>query len=103
MAELNVNGKNVEIKYNNYAFRKMEKTLGVPLPKLGAEIANNEIGINEITVMLWGGLLHKNRDATIDDADEIIDAVGYNKVAEAVNEAMAEYFPKAEGDSPKNA
>lgn len=103
MASLEVKGKRVEIKYSNYAFRMMEEALGMPLPKLGIEVGNNAIGIREITVLVWGGLLHKNRDATIDDADEVIDAVGYDAVSKAINEAMAEYFPQVEANDSKNA
>lgn len=103
MAEIKIGNKSIEVKYSNYAFRRMEKALGIPLAKLGAKMANNEIGINDITIMLWAGLLFYNEEAQLDDADEIIDAVGYDKISEVINEAMSDYFPKTEADSEKNA
>lgn len=102
MAELKVGEKSIEIKYNNYAFRRIEKTLGISIPKMAEKMMNNELGFNEITILLWAGLLANNKEASIEDADKIIDDVGYEDIIIAITDAINEYNPKDTSKNEKN-
>ena len=98
--DLKVGDKTYPLKYNNKALRILEKSLGVPIQKIGKKLQNDEMGINELTEILRVGLVHWKPDITIDEADDIIDEVGLAKASEAIGKAFELAFapPKGTGE-----
>lgn len=88
-------GKTYKIVYGNKAFRTIERELHKPITRL------NDESLDELTTVIWGGLIANHPTITIDEVDEIIDENGYPKMGEIVKAAMAKALP--EGEPPGNA
>lgn len=96
------------LRYNNRALRWFEQQTGLKI----MQIDDDSLGMNEITYLLAAGLLHENRDITVDDADDVIDVVGmkrsYELAMEAIQRDLSDDDPDAElqplnGTASKNA
>lgn len=72
------------LRYNNRALRWFEQQTGLKI----MQIDDSALGMNEITYLLAAGLLHENRNITVDDADDVIDAVGMKRAYELAMEAL---------------
>ena len=72
--EIKTSEKTYLLYYDNRAYRKMEEQTGHPFARFQHE------SINEMTSLLWAGLLRHQPKATIETADEIIDDLGYETV-----------------------
>ncbi|MBT9134778.1 MAG: hypothetical protein DDT38_01520 [Firmicutes bacterium] len=68
--------------FDNRAFRQTEKIMG---HSLGAMTD----GIGNLTVLMHAGLSRHHSSITLENVDDIIDDIGYEKVAEILGEAMA--------------
>jgi len=73
--------------YDNRAYRKMEEQTGHPFARFQHE------SINEMTTLLWAGLLRNHPKATIETADDIIDDLGYEAVMGIVVKAVEQSPP----------
>jgi len=101
--DLKVGDKIYPLKYNNKALRTLEKQLGMPITKIGRKMQEEEFGVNELTEILRIGLIHWKPEITIDEADEIIDAVGLSKASEAIGKAFELAFaPQRGAEQQKN-
>lgn len=83
--------KNYPLKYNNKALRMIEKSLDMPITKLG-EALQTEVSIGMLTEIFRVGLLHWRPEITLDEAGEIMDEIGITKAAEAVGKAFEMAF-----------
>jgi hypothetical protein len=52
-------------------------------------------GVKLMRQLVWAGLIHE--DISMDEAGDLIDAVGMVKISELVGKAMEKAFPEAEG------
>lgn len=84
--EIEACGQVWKLYWNNRALRLIER-------ELGYSIRDNRRGVLDVTVMLYGGLLHYQPTATIDTADRILDDIGFAGVADVVAEGMASARP----------
>lgn len=97
------------LRYNNRALRWFEQKTGLTFMQMD----ENELGLNEITYLVAAGLQHENPEITAEDADEVIDAVGFRPAFTTVMEALqhdlgseledAEQTGATNGTAPKNA
>lgn len=82
-------GKRYTLRYGNRALRMAEKELGKPFT------AMDDGTLGDLTVLVWAGLQHHHPDMTIDDVDEIFDAVGYQELGALSAQAVEAAFPAA--------
>jgi len=104
---LEANGRIYTLRYGNRAFRLFEREAGKPLGALTAE------SIQEMTLVVWAGLQTHHPDISVEDVDEVIDAVGYTEMTRMVTAALKAALPAAalkaaraqavEGEAPGNA
>lgn len=83
--------------YGNRSIRLLEKTLH----KTFADFDGNSV--EEITTAVWCGFQQFHPEITMDDVDDIIDEVGYTKMADLCGEAINAAFPTPEGPAQGNA
>ena len=95
---LEANGRIYTLRYGNRAFRLFEREAGKPLGALTAE------SIQEMTLVVWAGLQTHHPDISVEDVDEVIDAVGYTEMTRMVTAALKAARAQAgEGEAPGNA
>lgn len=102
--EITLGGRKLTVHYGMNAVREIEKALGKSIFDLLREIANGGIGVNEIVVIIWAGLLKNYRrvtqesvcdwlDEEMDHIEEIADLCG-----NALAQAMTRYIKPAAKD-----
>jgi hypothetical protein len=77
------------IAYGTFALKRIERELGRPLSSLGTDV-----GVTEVSALLYAGLAQLDRDITPDAVDDLIDAHldgggSIQPIADAVSEAIA--------------
>lgn len=94
------NGKTWIFRYGNQAYRLFELQTKKPLGAvLQGDLAN--VGFAELTCLVWAGLKHYQPKATLEDVDEILDALGYEAVLNVAMDAInAAQPPKQDGAAP---
>ncbi|MBT9143625.1 MAG: hypothetical protein DDT29_02033 [Dehalococcoidia bacterium] len=80
--------------FDNRAFRVAEKTMGHSLGAL-------QDSIGDVTLLLHAGLLRHQPQITLEKVDDIIDDIGYERVADILGEAMAASPPLRSRTSPE--
>ena len=90
--------KSRKLKYTNGALRKFEEKTGKNALKLKSEESNEYM-----TDLLWSGLLHEDKELTIEQVDEMIGPSNLyyvmSKITEAWGMAMPEPKEPAEGNT----
>lgn len=84
------NGKTYTLFFGNRSFRMLEQKLGKSFQEF------NFNSVDEMTVALWSGLQKYHPQLTIEEMDDIIDDVGYVKLAGIAAEAIGAAFPDEE-------
>lgn len=85
--ELKAEGRTYLLYYDNHAYRRLEESTGRPFATL------NYSSFRDLTALIWAGLLRHEPTATIETADAIVDAVGYEMVADIVVRAIEQSPP----------
>lgn len=113
--EITLAGQKLKVHYGTNAVREIEKTLGKTIFEILREIRNEGIGVNEIVVIIWAGLIKNYRRVTQEavcdwldeDMDQIEEISGI--CANALAQAMTRYIKpvtknpeEAEGHEGKN-
>ena len=80
------------IRLNTNALVKAEEVLGRPVAEFG-----DSFGMREIRALLWAGLLHEDKDLSLETVGDLMDEAGFEYVAEKIGEAITTAF----GSSPK--
>lgn len=91
-----VGGNSYRLYYGNRSIRLLEKTLGKPFEEF------NGNSVNEITTAVWCGFQQFHPGMTMEEVDDIIDEVGYVKMADICGEAIAAAFPSKEETAQGN-
>lgn len=79
------------LRFNMKALALIEKKLNTKVSKLNEE----NIGINEIAVILWAGLQHEDPQLTVDKVMDLVDE--YSSIEEAsekIGEGFNTFFSK---------
>lgn len=71
------------IRLGTNALVKVEESTGRSLTEIGSSF-----GIKEIRVVLWAGLIHEDKELTLDAVGDLIDDAGFDYVADKVGEAL---------------
>ena len=92
-----VDGNEHELRYTIGALKALQSKTGLkglqPLMKRLQDVGD----ANDLGSMIWAGLLHENKDLTLEEAGDLIDKAG--GIMEAVGsliEAFGNAFPAAE-------
>ena len=91
-------GESYRFVLNTYGLAAAERHLGKALPTL---LAAGDLGFDAILGIFYGGLL-KHHDLSVQQAADVVDAIGMDKAGQVVAEAMTLAFPDATG-SPRKA
>jgi hypothetical protein len=76
-------------RYNMKAISKIEKTLNTTLSKIDF----NNISMEEIATVVWAGLIHEDKDLTVDKVMDLIDEHSdVETVIEIMGKALGEAF-----------
>jgi hypothetical protein len=110
--EITLGGRKLTVHYGMNAVREIEKALGKTIFDVLKEIRNEGIGVNEIVIIIWAGLIKNYRrvtqEAVCDWLDEEMDHI--EEIAElcgnALAQAMTRYIKPAgkdlgEGEVPE--
>lgn len=84
------------LRYNLRALSQIEETIGIPLARLDV----NNVSIKHLSIMIWAGLNHEDKDLTPDIVMDLIDE--YSDMNEA-NEVMIKALNEAFGEKNKKA
>ncbi|MBT9156886.1 MAG: hypothetical protein DDT37_01877 [Firmicutes bacterium] len=80
--------------FDNRAFRQAEKAMGHSLTSM-------KDGVGSLTMFLHAGLLRQHPSIDLEDVDDIIDDLGYEKVTEILGEAIEASPPLCKKAAPK--
>lgn len=72
------------LRYNNRALRWFERQTGLSFMQMD----DSKLGLNEVTYLVAAGLQHEMPEITVDDADDVIDDVGFTTAFEKVRDAL---------------
>lgn len=73
-----------KLRFTTNAIAELEDVLGQPITKLDEE----SLGVKTLRALLWAGLLHENRDLTIEEAGDLMDHANLEDIATKVMEAL---------------
>ncbi|MDE3797595.1 hypothetical protein I7G59_09675 [Sinorhizobium meliloti] len=99
-------GKTWTLKMGTKAMRKIEVVTEKPMPVVGKMLTSEETAsIDLMTKVFWGGLITHHPDVTVDDCDDIMDAVGHTRAGQLIGEAFeAAQAPQSGGaERPRKA
>jgi hypothetical protein len=72
------------IRYTMNALAEIEDRLGVPL----SEMKDVKMTIKNVRVILWAGLIHEDKDLTLEEVGEMVDLGNFEEVQTKVAEAF---------------
>jgi hypothetical protein len=85
---LEVGGKRYTFVLGTYALAAVERRMKMPWTKLFKRAADGDWGMNEILAITHAGLLRHHRDMTEEQAADLIDAAGVERIVDLIGEAM---------------
>lgn len=97
-------GQTYTLKFGNGAVRHIENETGMSFAQVGAVLSDPEKAtMTVLTVAFHGALRRHHPGLTLDDVDDIIDAVGPEAAGRLLGEAVAlTYPPQAKGEAGKS-
>ena len=104
-----VDGREVRVLFTNRALARAETALGKTVLDLTRGVSRGDIGVNQVAELLRAGIEAAQLEAgnkptvTLDDAYEVMDAVGFPETARVVLEAFTvvmNYRPGADAHPP---
>jgi hypothetical protein len=79
------------LRFTTRALALIENKLKIKITKLNPE----EIGINEMMIILWAGLQHEDSSLTVEKVMDLIDEYSsFEEVAEKISESFEVSFSK---------
>ena len=84
------------LRYGNRSLRWFERQTGLRIMQLDME----NMGMDEITSLVAAGLIHEMPDITLDDTDDVIDAVGFEKAYHVAMERIQQDLTDDDPDKP---
>lgn len=81
--------KTRNFRYGMKALSLIEKKFNKPIAKINMQ----DFTIEESAVLIWAGLVHEDKELTVEKVIDIIDEKGnFQEVIEAMNKAMEDAF-----------
>jgi hypothetical protein len=88
--------KEYTLKYGVRALIKLEEYFNVPISKIADKFMDSKnLSIRDLYELFKAGLAKNKPPLTDEDIEEIIDSMGFNKIAELVGKAFQESFEPA--------
>lgn len=100
---LEVGDRTYQLRYTTNSLIEIEEQTGLTIQELGQKFLEGKVGLRDMRIFVWAGILHQHDDFTLAEAGHIIDEVGISEVATKAAEAFQAAFPDAEGNEGKNA
>ena len=72
MREVDLGGRTVEVHYGAKAMWAIERECGCSWIKLADKAANDELLLQDIVVIVWGGLLKARRGVTVEQVADML-------------------------------
>jgi hypothetical protein len=73
------------LRYTMNSLAEIEDALGVPLSEMG----NIKMTIKNVRVILWAGLIHEDKELTIEEVGDFVDLTNFEEVQTKVAEAFS--------------
>lgn len=89
-----INKRQYTLTFTTNALCAFEDVSGVPIIQVADA---DQMGATRLRQLVWAGLSHEK--LSLDEAGEIIDALGFEKASKLVGNAMEKAFPAAQGKS----
>jgi len=87
--------KTRNLRFGMKAMSLIETALGVKISKLNL----SDIGINDLAVFIWAGLVHEDASLTIDSVMDLVDE--YSSIPE-ISEKLSQAIEASTGTPEKN-
>ena len=89
-------GKTYTLTYSTNAFCEIEQATSRSIKKIGMELLDpDNLTINTLRTVVWGGLREHHPEITFADAGRLIDQLGMTNMLTLVLQAVAAAFPAA--------
>ena len=100
-----IGGEKKELKLTTNGMREVEKYLRKLYPECTVMEELQKPGFEAMTLQLWAAMLKNERSATIEQAGDFADEIGFSRLAEEIIPGLQnEFFPDAsETDSADTA
>lgn len=85
IVEVELGGKVRNLRYTMNALAEIEDKLGVAM----ADMKDIKMTIKNVRVILWAGLIHEDKELTIEEVGDMVDMSNFEEVQEKVAEAFA--------------
>lgn len=76
--------KERNLRYTLNSLAELEDVLGVPL----SELENVHMGMKQVRAFLWAGLIHEDKDLTLEKVGDMVDMDNMNEINEKITEAF---------------
>lgn len=100
VVEIEIGEKKVRVKFGIRAFRRLEEVTGKSL--FSGEMFD-DIGLNDVVLLLWAGMLHEKPKLEIDEIDELFELHELTAISSQLMEALQTAFKLASPEPKKNA
>jgi len=82
--------RNVYFNWN--AFCKMEEKMNCGSVEI-LEKLSGSVGIRDLTIFLWGGLIHEDKSLSLDDVGEMLNFDDIEEYGKKISEAIEKALP----------
>ena len=101
---LELGGKQIELKWTMSGVYRIEKHMKKEDPDFNLLQAFADPDFETMVLQLWAAMLKTNRSATIDQAGELADEIGFSRFAKDILPVLQnDFFPEPDEDEKDSA
>ena len=83
-------GKTRQLRYEWPSLCRLKREHGISAFDVGREQLLGNVDPVKITGLIWAGLIHENKDLTMDEVENLVDIINVMGLMETVGEALLE-------------
>jgi len=83
-------GKTRQLRYEWPSLCRLKREYGISAFDVGREQLLGNVDPIKITGLIWAGLIHENKDLTMDEVENLVDISNVMSLMETVGEALLE-------------
>ncbi len=83
-------GKTRQLRYEWPSLCRLKREYGISAFDVGREQLLGNVDPVKITGLIWAGLIHENKDLTMDEVENLVDIINVMGLMETVGEALLE-------------
>jgi len=83
-------GKVRQLRYEWPSLCRLKREHGISAFDVGREQLLGHVDPTKITGLIWAGLIHENKDLTMDEVENLVDITNVMSLMETVGEALLE-------------